>query len=505
MRWKAIQTVDFRSLAAFRVLSSALLLLDLGRRWEARELFYLPGGVSDLSFSSEVSYSIFASANFPSLIDLIFAVSLFSFLSLLVGWKTRFFKPVSFVLFAGWTHWNFPTIHGGHMLLGVFLLWGCALPLGEVWSLDHFLRGSPKVPRLYRDPMVAVLKVQFLAVYFSSFLSKVYFHPGLLDWHDRDWLTGDAVYYSLNYKTVAYGSMPGWLALHLPVVVLKLMTWLTLSFECGVPLLLLFCEAMRPLRRICIVSITLFCLSTWATLYVGDIAKIMLSASVIFWAGEDWNSVQSRIFPKPQPRDLTGDEHACASGPLSKLRLMLWGVLVYSNAFMLVEAVSGSTYFSALRPDTAIAFQNYALSGQNWDYFWNGPHLNQSFQFLGTLNDGRTVDLRPAFLDSKNWDHLDFIPDAQLIPMDGVVAHYGLLRFRFLDAFFNFGYRRAGGNAPPDLPFLCAYLKRVTESKFPVQIKLVRVQALNRSILSVEHRNDPPPAPSLGAEYRFAF
>ena len=490
--------IDLRSLGIFRLAIAGFLLMDLYRRWESRELFFSYQGVSDLDFYRDFSLSLFHGVLSDWVVNWIFVACLWCYGSLLLGYRTSRHAVLSLVLYMSSFRYNHAVIHGGNFLIAALLMWASFLPLGARFSLDaRFSKNTSTDPILsagtVESPAAFALKLQIALIYFLSFISKVFQNP----LPGNDWLNGTALYYSLNYKTVAYGAAP-WLA-QLPEWILQLMNYLTLMLE-GSFLFLVFSPWKRnTARRIAIAGQLAFSIGTILTLDVGDIAKVLLPSGLLFWTFQEWDLL-GRFCPVPSASRKT------ARLSMSWPAAAFFSLLVYLNGWLIFDFLNVKPLPQWARPNQLIALHRIAAFDQLWNYFWNGPRSIHSFRFVGVRPDGTEIDLEDAYLGGDRWRNLAAPVPAVSRTVDSVVTYYGILRFRYLDAFFNFNMRKPGQNWPADLPKLADFLRRSYEGKFPgLKIKTVRLERLDRVVPDLTQRSNPKTETRLGAQYLWNF
>ncbi len=246
--------------------------------WPARthrfSLFLVPGSAPDDLFQAR----------------LLFVLWLAALLCLTVGLATRLSAFASWLLTLSFHTRLDWILNGGDAVLRLGLFYLLLMPSGRVWSLDawwHARRGGPStwpgesIGRRWGRWLGARLgwpeagasevppwslrlaQVQLVLIYFFAGLLKVTAgYPEETDlgqaWRKRgltglveavgqalagqDWLNGEAVYWVLNDVTlnrVPYFAFP------VPLFVCRLVSWATLVFEIGFPVLVLF-RRLRP-------------------------------------------------------------------------------------------------------------------------------------------------------------------------------------------------------------------------------------------------------------------
>lgn len=207
-RLQNIFGVDLRSLALFRVLLGAVLLVTLLGSFCNLGALYTDSGVAPRSWVMDVGastrlslYFLNGSFAFTTLLLLIQTVAA---LMLLLGWRTRLASVVSFVLWASLMSRNPDVLMPADSLMAGLLFWSLFLPLGARYSMEAALNPAPANPQnQYLSWASAGLLVQIIAPYFFSTLaaySDAQTHQSLVLFY---WLNLDGYATSLAQSLLA--------------------------------------------------------------------------------------------------------------------------------------------------------------------------------------------------------------------------------------------------------------------------------------------------------------
>ena len=136
-----VLSLDFRSLAAFRILFSIVLLMDCFIRWIDASAHYsdlglLPRRVLLDEGWNPSFFSVHMMNGQPAFIHLMFFVQVIAALALLSGFRTRLATLVSWLLLVSIHNRNPWILNGGDVYARVILFWMMFLPWGQIWSLD---------------------------------------------------------------------------------------------------------------------------------------------------------------------------------------------------------------------------------------------------------------------------------------------------------------------------------------------------------------------------------
>ncbi len=192
--YRTVFGIDLRTLALFRVLLSAWILIDLGMR--ARDLLahYTDFGVLPRAVQIEHLYVTtwsFHLANGSAWFQAaLFILAGLVAVALMFGWHTRLMTVLSWALLLSLQNRNTFILSGEDNLALLLLFWAIFLPLGARYSVDAALtRSSPFPENAYFSIATAALLIQGMSMYFFSALLKT--HP--------IWVSeGTAVYYALQ-------------------------------------------------------------------------------------------------------------------------------------------------------------------------------------------------------------------------------------------------------------------------------------------------------------------
>lgn len=223
-----------------RIGLGAVVLYQLVRHWAERDFLWGPRGVYPLwLFQRELPLArapSFFAVESTLLFDLVYAVAVGVAALYLVGWRTRWIAIWLYILTWSLIQRNPMLLSGGDKLLLVMLPFVVLLlDTSAYLSADAGWRriGDPWRPP--PRPFVALLHNVGLVCIFVQ-LSVVYGFSGLAKLLGEAWRDGTAVYYVLRS---AEFTLPGISPLiYLNPVLVPLLTYATLAFELGFPLLI---------------------------------------------------------------------------------------------------------------------------------------------------------------------------------------------------------------------------------------------------------------------------
>lgn len=235
----------------------------------------------------------------------IYGLYVASVVAVILGFWTRLSALVALLLTASFQARMSWVLNGGDAVMRDALFYLFLMPSGAVWSLDAWFRqrrkGSSPGPVLIEPWSVRLAQIQLCCIYLFTGLIKLggtyatvgtfvsdtwYGTPLATAWEacfralcEEDWLNGVAVYWVLN--DVALNRFPyTWVPI--PLIICRFLSWATLVFEIGFPLLVL----SRWTRPILLVGGALFHAGIWFHTEVGFFSAIMVSWYPLFLGGD---------------------------------------------------------------------------------------------------------------------------------------------------------------------------------------------------------------------------
>ncbi|MFB6282391.1 MAG: HTTM domain-containing protein [Halobacteria archaeon] len=178
--------MDVRALAVFRISFGVLLMADVLIRLDDLRVFYTDSGVLPrdtlFRYSSHplVAYVPHSWSGEPVFQYLLFAITGFFAVLLILGYRTRVVTVVSFLLVFSLHVLNPLTLNSGDVLFRRLLFWSIFLPLGATYSYDCLFRNDDR--EKVSNFASACILLQVVLVYAVNALWK---HRGSF-WMDRN-------------------------------------------------------------------------------------------------------------------------------------------------------------------------------------------------------------------------------------------------------------------------------------------------------------------------------
>jgi predicted DCC family thiol-disulfide oxidoreductase YuxK len=300
-------TIDGRSLGLFRIGLGLLMLGDLARRVPHVRDFYTNAGLlpnHTVLWRPQVArlFSVFFPASLGQEVWVLFAICAFCYLCLLVGWRTRVFQVVTFLLATSLHNRDVFVENWGTVAMGALMVWSMFLPLGRRFSVDAVLASlrarrdetpadltRERLPPPDLRPAVSLaclgVLLQLAAIYWFNFIHK----------SGETWREGTAIHYVLWQERIIT-SVGLWAREHLPFALWKGLTRGTLVLESAAPFLLLSPVLRHWTRGVAIVALAGFHLGIAALVNLGIFSAAMVAYYPLLLTDAHWRLL-GRLVP----------------------------------------------------------------------------------------------------------------------------------------------------------------------------------------------------------------
>lgn len=288
--------IDPRSLALFRVLAAAAVILNLWMILPDIAAFYSDSGLVPrdkfLEFGGSGVATLYTISGSEAFSILLVGVNLVAAFCLLVGFRARIAAAICWVLYLSLTRRNFLIINGGDVLLNLMLFWAMFLPIGSVLSVDAALTDEPSKLR-ERHVSIATVGVMLQTLY-------VYFFGALLKTEPEWTQLGSAVYAALHLDVIAT-PLGHWLRQYTGLT--HFLSFYVLWLEFLSPVLLFPLIFIQRVRLIALMFLVSMHIGFRLFLDIGyfwlvSIVSLSLFVPTLFWNWLDrkyWRDEQRRI------------------------------------------------------------------------------------------------------------------------------------------------------------------------------------------------------------------
>jgi hypothetical protein len=280
---------DARVCAAVRIVYAALVLVHLAVLWPDLDLWFADQGVLPLEnarqATSAYSWTLFSWwPNTPDVIRACCWLMVGHTVALLFGFLPRLNALFLFVWLVSLQNRNDLILDGEDTLmrmLAFFLIW---IPSGECWSLNAVIRKWITGKRAADNSRQAELQVPGWGLHLLQIeMALILFTTGLIKLSGKSWLDGTALYY-VSRLDDTFGRFPIPAILFDTPWIVALLTWVVLTVELTIPLLIWF----RETRRACLVALVAFHLTNEWTMNLFLFHWLMLCGWISFLAPDDF-------------------------------------------------------------------------------------------------------------------------------------------------------------------------------------------------------------------------
>lgn len=393
--------VDLRSLAAFRVATAVCVLVELLTLLPDVGALYSDSGVlprAELlawfgdSYERPISLALMAGSAESQV--LIFACTALAALAMLAGYHTRFATAACWLLLVSIHLRNPFVVFGAGVLLHLLLFWGCFLPLGDRFSIDH-ARGGGEIKQSHVSLPGVALQVQICLVFVIAGLAKVL---------NPIWAEGQGVLYALDDEILMTGA--GSLLSTFPALC-ALLSYAVMALELIGPALLFIPWYSGPIRVAVLAAMSCMLLGFSLGLRVGLFPYAGMAALAIFIPGWFWDRVAVRwqssrgkaVLTRCRESVLRHLGPAQASGWFRVRHPLLMGArdvfVLLALAYVIVWNIGLWRDASYVAPEPLKWVGDTFRLRQRWGMFTRLPSTGW-FTIPGKLRDGTEVDLFQA-------------------------------------------------------------------------------------------------------------
>ena len=365
-------TLDFRSLAAFRIAIGLLVAMDALLRSRDVSLMFAPAGMFPLALLRQYlddpcawSLATLVDADWWGPAMLCFEAA--SGLLLAAGCATRYATIASWVAVVSVLRRTAPATNAGDAWLACLLFWSMFLPLASAWSWDA--RGGNRRGAVFSTASVALV-LQIAVVYLAAGLSK---------WNN-DWLSGDAIRFAMSVHD--HGTLLGeWLLgggwLSRPV------SWAVLALEFLGPLLLIACPTPH-VRASLVGAFMLFHLASCLTMTVGLFGYVGIAAWLALVPREAWDWREARGASGHRGPDAS----VTTESPAAR-----WACLAAGAVALVSLAHDITPWRHSQLPRPVRSLISIPCMHQEWGMFGDVERQEQWVYAKAELADGAVVDL----------------------------------------------------------------------------------------------------------------
>lgn len=282
-RLHQLLTIDYRSLAAFRIMCGGTMIWWLCVVAPDLSAFYTDAGVLDravLSVHKPSAYPIFLRSfdgfGFAAALWLLGVVG---GAMMIVGWRSRVAAAMCWIACLGLVGRNPLVTQGGDTLITLMAFWAMFLPTGAVFSIDAALHPENRRGAGVVSLATVGLMAQTIYVYVFGALLKT----------SPIWLpTGSAVYVATHLDSFATPFAHWFRQFAAPMFVL---TWFVFWIELLAPLLLMFPDKRHRVRAATLALLMMMHVGFRVFLNIGHFWLASLTSLTVFVPAAWWRAL----------------------------------------------------------------------------------------------------------------------------------------------------------------------------------------------------------------------
>lgn len=379
-----------------RIGISIILLADLVVRSLSIKAFFTDEGILPLEILKNYNWNPYYFSFHALCGDLWFQAMLFvinaiCIILLLIGYRTRLFTFICWVLLVSIHNRNPFILQGGDELLRILLFWAIFLPWGERYSIQKTSK--------YKQHYFSIANIGYIFL-----IASVYFFSALLK-NSSEWQSEyTAIYYALSIDQMR---LPFGTFLYQFPSLLKVLTFMVFYIELIAPLLLVMPFVSNKIRQIGIVCILLLQLGIGSTLYVGLFFMIgitsligMLPSSVI--DKFELKFYKNKVLYAPQKKI----KNRVTSFFNDAKNVFAILVIIYC----LILNLGSINWFPYVLDSSLIKYGTFFRLEQNWGMFSPTVLKNDGwYVYSGYTKSGKYIDIK------HNRDSVSFVKPTPVV------------------------------------------------------------------------------------------
>lgn len=342
-RWirRHYMQMDPRTAGLYRIVAGFLLIADALRHWAVARTYYSNDGLLSnhwLLFKPPSSYHFTFFAAFSSIeeVHIAFALSVFCYSALMVGWHARLFAVLSFLWVTSQDARLLLVENGGYVVVNLVAMYACFLPIDRRFSIDAWRRSwrehrERRVEHLNQRTFAEGRDAPFVsgAVMLATLnLAFVYFF-NVVNKSGSIWRAGDTVHYVLHIDRMITGLAVVVREL-VPSALLKPAAWGVLAVEAMLMMLIFSPRARLWTRPMAMVGIALLHTSFGVMMRLGPFSWFMVGWSMVLPLRVHWEALERA----GRARARAATVHLAAGSPLA---LAIGRVLARLDAYQLLR------------------------------------------------------------------------------------------------------------------------------------------------------------------------
>jgi hypothetical protein len=337
--------MDPRTAGLFRIVLGVLCSADLLRHWASARLFYSNDGVLTNHWhlykpSSSYNFSVFHAFSTLGEVHVIFALALVCHLCLLVGWHSRLFAVLSFMVVTSLDNRLVMVENGGYVVVNLVTMYACFLPIERRFSVDALLRSL----RERREKTAADLNERYLpswatedfvslAVFLVVLNLAIVYFFNVINKSGELWRKGETVHYVLFLNRMVTGVAVLFRTI-LPMWATRGLTWGVMCLEALLAPWILWPYGKRLTRTLAMLGIWTLHTTFGLMFRLGPFSWFMIGWSFTLAGPEQWALLDGFYRERAQPRTVVYDRASPLAFAVMRLlsRLNGMGLLCFEES-----------------------------------------------------------------------------------------------------------------------------------------------------------------------------
>ena len=355
---KKSYTLDVRALSLMRIGVGIILLVDLYIRSLSITAFFTDEGVLPIealkNYNWSPTYFCFHALSGDLWWQVVlFIINALCIILLIIGFRTRLFTFICWVLLTSLQNRNPYILQGGDDLLRLLLFWGIFLPWGERYSI---LKKSYQANQYLSWANLGYILLPCSVFFFSAMLKTS------SEWHEE----GTAIYYALSLDQIR---MPIGTLIYPYPTLLQGFTYVTYYIELLAPIIILFPFLSPKVRLMGIIAIITLFIGIACTLYVGLFYIIGITSVIGLMPSSVMDWFEKRFYKSKTILLTTEFEASNNSFILNTGYLLKTYFIIFIFSFCFMMNLTGVKSFPYILDSTIINFGKLLRLEQNWGMF----------------------------------------------------------------------------------------------------------------------------------------
>ena len=292
--------MDPRTAGIFRIVLGFLCATDTIRHWSVARRFYSNEGVLTNHYhlfrpSSGYNFSVYHAFSSINEVHVAFAISVLCHLCLMIGWRSRLFAVVSFILMTSIDNRLVMVENGGYIVVNLITAYAMFMPIERRFSVDALLRSYRErkertvadVNERYRPAWATDSFVSIGVLLVVLNLAIVYFF-NVVNKSGTIWKQGLTVHYVLHLNRMVTGLAVFFRDI-LPLWATRGLTWAVLMLEALLIPWIMAPKGRRITRSLALVGIFLLHATFGVMMRLGPFSWFLIGWSMLLIAPEQWD------------------------------------------------------------------------------------------------------------------------------------------------------------------------------------------------------------------------